>query len=154
MNKLLAVTTALSATVASAKLAPKVQEGLANLQRDGLSAQSSLGRQLLGVSRKFEQARGLEQAAECATDISFVSDYSIKFQGCHHVTQWATEEEVEEQQEDDDGNEGTAASTNSRIRSKGLVRYRLCPTDKCFDRFKMGCSTNYGEYVVDMTAFL
>ena len=48
------------------------------------------------------------------------------------------------------------ASKNSRIKSKGLVRYLICPTDKFFDKLKMWCSisTNYSKCVVDMMTFL
>jgi len=151
MNKLIAATATLSTTAASAKIGPETMKGLADLQRDGIAAGSSLGRHLIQKSRR------VEQAAAYAQDISFVSDYSIKFQGCHHVTQWASEEEMDEEEGDDynaDDGDGQPQSTNSRIRSKGLVRYRLCPTDSCFEHFSMGCSSNYGEYVVDMISFL
>ena len=50
--------------------------------------------------------------------------------------------------------DATLNAANSRIRSKGLVRFCLCPSDSCFDHFGMGCSSNYGEYVVDMYQFL
>ena len=32
-----------------------------------------------------------------AINISFVANYFLKFLGCHHITQWATEEEQEKQ---------------------------------------------------------
>lgn len=147
MNKLLALT-ALSATTASAAVSPEMKEDLSNLQRDGISANSSFGRHLITKSRKVEEDQ--------AFDMSFVSNYSIKFLGCHHVTQWASEEEQEEAEEDNEQNEEemTLNAANGRIRSKGLVRFRLCPSDSCFDHFGVGCSSNYGEYVVDMYNFL
>lgn len=147
MNKLLALT-ALSATAVQGKVTPEMKENLAKVQRDGISADSSLGRHLIS------KARRVEQAAEYANDISFVSAYSIKFLGCHHVTQWASEEEQEEQDDDNNDEDATLNAANGRIRSKGLVRFRLCPSDSCFDHFGMGCSSNYGEYVVDMYTFL
>ena len=160
MNKLLAIT-ALTATAAAAKVTPKMSDHLDAIQKDGITADSTLGRHLLSVSRRVE---GEDANAEYNQnyDMSFVSNYSIKFLGCHHVTQWATEEQIEEAEEQNDNNnnnnqEDQAAqlnAANNRIRSKGLVRFRLCPSDSCFDHFGMGCSSNYGEYVVDMIQFL
>jgi len=150
MHKPLAVAAAaLSATAAAAaELAPPMREHLSAMQRDGLPADSSLGRHLIAASRRVEQAQNYAQ------DISWVSDFSIKFQGCHHVTQWATEEEMKEQEQNNDEGQYGAAATNNRIKSKGLVRFRLCPTDSCSNKYRMGCSSNYGDYVVDMNSFL
>eukprot|EP00571_Detonula_confervacea_P014758 CAMPEP_0172298764 /NCGR_PEP_ID=MMETSP1058-20130122/1267_1 /TAXON_ID=83371 /ORGANISM="Detonula confervacea, Strain CCMP 353" /LENGTH=429 /DNA_ID=CAMNT_0013008053 /DNA_START=60 /DNA_END=1349 /DNA_ORIENTATION=- len=147
LNRLLALT-ALTFGAASAKVTPEMKENLANIQRDGITADSSFGRHLISKSRRVEEAT--------ANDISFVSNYSIKFLGCHHVTQWASEDEVEEQDEENDDEDEAASlnAANGRIRSKGLVRFRLCPADSCFDHFGMGCSSNFGEYVVDLYQFL
>lgn len=147
MNKWIVsvIAAALSLAPALAALSPHAKDDLATLQRDGIAADSSMGRHLLQKSRR------VEQAGATATDIGFVADYSLKFLGCHHVTQWATEDEQEEQE---DQEEGGWDPLNSRIRSKGLVRYRLCPTASCSDSANLGCSSNYGEYVVDMSAFL
>ena len=51
----------------------------------------------------------------------------------------------EEQQDADYNAEFTSTSTNSRIRSKSLIRYRLFPTDKCSGRFKMYSATSFTE---------
>mmetsp|Transcript_29361 Transcript_29361/g.70884 ORF Transcript_29361/g.70884 Transcript_29361/m.70884 type:complete len:429 (+) Transcript_29361:118-1404(+) len=148
MNKLIALT-ALSATAVQGKVVtPEMKENLAKVQRDGISSDSSLGRHLISKARRVEQAENY------ANDISFVSNYSIKFLGCHHVTQWASEEEQEEQEDDYNEEEAVLNAANGRIRSKGLVRFRLCPSDSCHNTFGMGCSSNYGEYVVDMHTFL
>mmetsp|Transcript_43408 Transcript_43408/g.74078 ORF Transcript_43408/g.74078 Transcript_43408/m.74078 type:complete len:431 (+) Transcript_43408:115-1407(+) len=151
MHKLLALT-ALSATTASAKkFSPEMKEGLSTMQRNGIEANSSFGRQLINKSRRVEQGEYFEK------DITFVSGYSIKFIGCHHVTQWASEQEQEEMEDNnnaEDEGEMLMNAANGRIRSKGLVRFRLCPSNACFDHFGMGCSSNYGEYIVDMHAFL
>lgn len=146
MNKMVALT-ALSASTISAAINPKMERDLADIQRDGLAADSPLGRKLIGKSRLLD--------ADYANDITFVSTYSIKFMGCHHVTQWASEEEQEEQGQDDVIDEdATLNAANGRIRSKGLVRFRLCPSESCFDHFGTGCSNNFGEYVVDMYTFI
>jgi hypothetical protein len=148
LNKLIALT-ALSAGASAKGISPEMKKNLSNLQRDGIAADSSFGRHLINKSRRVEQ-QGQEN------DISFVSNYSIKFLGCHHVTQWASEEEQEEMEENNNQQEEemTLNAANGRIRSKGLVRFRLCPSDSCFDHFGVGCSSNYGEYVVDMYSFL
>lgn len=148
INKLLAVA-ALSTTTAAAKeVSPKMKSDLEKIQRDGIDANSSFGRQLINKSRRVEQ-----QYDENGIDISFVSEYSLKFMGCHHVTQWASEEEQGQQQAYDQEANGLNAA-NGRIRSKGLVRYKLCPSDSCTNAFGVGCTSNYGEYVVDMNSFL
>ena len=41
---------------------------------------------------------------------------------------------------------------NGRVRSKGLVR--LCPSASCSRGAGTGCSSDYGDYVVDMHSFL
>eukprot|EP00584_Thalassiosira_punctigera_P009643 CAMPEP_0172525522 /NCGR_PEP_ID=MMETSP1067-20121228/561_1 /TAXON_ID=265564 ORGANISM="Thalassiosira punctigera, Strain Tpunct2005C2" /NCGR_SAMPLE_ID=MMETSP1067 /ASSEMBLY_ACC=CAM_ASM_000444 /LENGTH=437 /DNA_ID=CAMNT_0013308799 /DNA_START=96 /DNA_END=1409 /DNA_ORIENTATION=+ len=148
MNKLLALSALSATTVSAAKISPKMKKNLETMQRDGISAGSSFGRHLINKSRRVEQADNYEK------DISFISNYSIKFMGCHHVTQWSNEEEQEEQDEDNQDEGATLNAANGRIRSKGLVRFRLCPSDSCFDNFGAGCSSNYGEYVVDMYNFL
>jgi len=147
LNKLIALTVLSAATAsADAKVTPEMKEGLMKIQRDGIAADSSFGRHLISKSRRVE-------AEQYQNDISFVSNYSLKFLGCHHVTQWASEEEMENMQDEQD-EDATLNAANGRIRSKGLVRFRLCPSDSCFDHFGMGCSANYGEYVVDMYQFL
>lgn len=147
MNKLIAM--ALSATAVSAAISPEMKDNLEKIQRDGIDANSDFGRHLISESRRVEE--------EYANDISFVSNYSIKFMGCHHVTQWASQEEQEEQENDNGDYEEekyTLNAANGRIRAKGMVRFRLCPSDSCFDHFGAGCSNNYGEYVVDLYKFL
>ena len=146
MNKLVALT-ALSAMTASAAITPETRENLATIQRDGISAESSFGRHLLSKARRVEQA---QQDVE---DISFVSNYSLKFMGCHHVTQWASEEELEEEDYEQD-EEAVIDASNGRIKKKGIVRFRLCPSNTCFDNFGAGCSANYGEYMVSLTLFV
>lgn len=159
LNKILALTAALTATTATAsksKITPEMKQNLAKVQRDGIAADSSFGRHLVQKSKLVKQNKSRRAEDQYENDISFVSNYSIKFLGCHHVTQWASEEEMEDQEDDqqDEDGEVTLNAANGRIRSKGLVRFRLCPSDSCFDHFGMGCSSNFGEYVVDMNQFL
>lgn len=68
-------------------------------------------------------------------DYSYIAEYSIKFQGCHHVQQW---------------NDNVDEDNDVRIMTKRLARFRLCPTDQCSNDKSSGCSTKYGDYVVDV----
>mmetsp|Transcript_4578 Transcript_4578/g.9067 ORF Transcript_4578/g.9067 Transcript_4578/m.9067 type:complete len:407 (-) Transcript_4578:162-1382(-) len=129
MSKVFSLAALASGSMAASPV--NIKENLEQIQRDGLSTDSTFGRHLLAKSRRVEE--------EDMYDMSFLSKYSIKFMGCHHVTQW---------------NEDGQGEDNSRIMSKGLVRYRLCPSDSCNNGFSVGCSKHYGEYVVDMVQFL
>jgi len=97
-----------------------------------IKADSKLGLKLLS------QARRLENADE-EVDMTWVIDYSIKFQGCHHVTQWNGEA---------DGDEDV------RIATKRLIRFRLCPANLCDSSSSSGCSSGYGDYIIDMNTYL
>jgi len=100
---------------------------------EALKADSRLGMSLLSKSRKLEDA-------DEEYDYTYVANYSIKFQGCHHVSQWNLDA--------DDGDE------NVRIQTKRLIRFRLCPTGSCTNDKTAGCSSGYGDYIVDMDTFL
>jgi len=95
-----------------------------------LTSLSPAGKKLLANARKLE---GNEEF-----DFSWVTDYSIKFQGCHHVAQWNEEANGEE---------------DVRVMTKRLVRFRLCPSDSCSDSSASGCSGGYGDYIVDLNTF-
>lgn len=97
-----------------------------------LKADSKLGMKLLSEARRLEN--GDEEL-----DMTWVVDYSLKFQGCHHVTQWNAEA---------DGDEDV------RIATKRLVRFRLCASDVCDSDSSGGCSSGYGDYIIDMNTFL
>ena len=96
-----------------------------------VKADSKMGQKLLS------QARRLEQNDEI--DFTWVADFSLKFQGCHHVTQWNEEADGEE---------------DVRIQTKRLVRFRLCPSDVCSAESASGCSSGYGDYIIDMNTYL
>ena len=68
-------------------------------------------------------------------DYSYIAEYSIKFQGCHHVQQW---------------NDNVDEENDVRIMTKRLARFRLCPTDQCSNDKSSGCTTKYGDYIVDV----
>lgn len=136
---------------ASTIITPEMKENLATIQRDGLDSNSPLGRKLISASRRVQDNNVVD-------DMSWVAGYSIKFEGCHHVTQWASTEAIEEYDntaaEQNANGEVSLNAANGRIASKGIVRFRLCPTASCTNNFSVGCSSNYGEYVVDMVQFL
>ena len=128
-----------------ATVAAVSEQGLESFQRKGLSSDSALGRHILSQARRLDGGNN--------NDMSWVSNFSIKFLGCHTVTQWIKENA----DDNDDGNAGANAAldpTNEKLESFGLVRLRLCPTSECFDHFSVGCSKHYGEYVVSMSTFL
>jgi hypothetical protein len=74
-----------------------------------------------------------------AGDFDFVGDYSIKFQGCHHVQQW---------------NDYADDDNDVRIKTKRLARFRLCPSDQCSNDKSTGCTSKFGDYIVDMNTFV
>jgi hypothetical protein len=90
---------------------------------------SKLGKSILSQARRLDDG----------DDYAFVGDYSIKFQGCHHVQQW---------------NEDADDEDSVRIKTKRLARFRLCPVDTCSDNKSAGCTSKYGDYVVDMNTFV
>lgn len=96
-----------------------------------IPANSKAGRNLISKARRVADAQ--EQ------DDSWVANYEIKFQGCHHVSQW--NEEVED--EDD-----------VRIETLRLVRFRLCPAGECSSESGYGCRENFGDYIVDMNTYV
>ena len=64
---------------------------------------------------------------------------SLKFQGCYHSQQWNGEANGED---------------DVRISTAKLVRFRLCPSNKCATNSPAGCEAGYGDYVIDMETYL
>jgi hypothetical protein len=98
-----------------------------------VAAGSALGRALLS------QSRNLEQEYDWETAMAWLSGYSVKFQGCHQIKQW---------------NDQADEQNDVRIQTKRLVRFRLCPSDQCSASKAAGCTSGYGDYVVDMDSFV
>lgn len=98
-----------------------------------IGANSKLGRKLLSRAVS-EDGRQLDDQG-----YSFLGEYAIKFQGCHHVQQWNDDADEEE---------------DVRIMTKRLARFRLCPIDQCNNEKSVGCTSKYGDYVVDLDTFL
>uniref|UniRef100_A0A7S1BM50 Uncharacterized protein n=1 Tax=Corethron hystrix TaxID=216773 RepID=A0A7S1BM50_9STRA len=97
-----------------------------------LKADSHMGQSLLKAARKLEDGND-------EIDYTYVANYSIKFQGCHHVSQWNAEVD-----EDND----------VRLQTVRLARFRLCATGSCSNSKTAGCSSGYGDYVVDLNTFV
>jgi hypothetical protein len=101
------------------------------------SAAAELRSDSVAGQHLLTHARRLDQNAEFSD--AWVSGYSIKFQGCHNIKQWNSEAEGEE---------------DIKIATTALVRFRLCPSDACSATKAAGCTTAFGDYVVDMDNFL
>ena len=71
----------LAATSASAAATPAIQ-----VPQQGLRASSPIGRHLMSQARRVEDA-GAEEEQAWQMDLSWVNDYSLKFQGCNYVQQ-------------------------------------------------------------------
>jgi len=95
-----------------------------------IPADSKLGMKLLSEAR---------QVAQNKYQATWVAGYSVKFQGCHHVSQW---------------NANVDEDADVRISTKRLVRFRLCPTGSCSAESGSGCKSGYGDYIVDMNTFI
>ena len=119
---------ALLSLIASANAKKEVQLDVSDVN---IKADSEQGMKLLS------QARRVEEDGE--VDFTWVSGFSVKFQGCHHISQWNDEANDEE---------------DVRISTKRLVRFRLCPSDSCSADSSKGCTEGYGDYIVDMNAYL
>jgi hypothetical protein len=106
-----------------------------------IKANSALGMKLLSQARKLANNNNNNNNAVDYSAATFnntwVAGYSLKFEGCFHISQW---------------NDEVDGENDVRIATKRLVRFRLCPSDYC-DSSK-GCSSGYGEYIIDMYTYL
>jgi hypothetical protein len=125
MKFILALLSLVAAVSASSQMADPQLHELKDIKAD-----TPLGMKLLS------QARNLEEGANY--DQTWVAGYSLKFQGCHHISQW-----------NDDADE----DNDVRIATKRLVRFRMCPTDSCTSS-SAGCSNGYGDYIIDMNTYI
>jgi len=99
--------------------------------KGGFSVNSQSGQNLMSKARRVEQDGDM--------DMDFMADMSLKFMGCHHISQWNAEADGDDE---------------VRIESKRLAKFRLCPTDTCNSNSVNGCSSGYGDYIVSMDDFL
>jgi hypothetical protein len=125
---------AIASALGAATFVTTAASPLAVSPSSSLTAGSELGRTLLMQSRNLEQ-----QEYDWETAMAWLSGYSVKFQGCHQIKQW---------------NDQADEQNDVRIQTKRLVRFRLCPSDQCSASKAAGCSSGYGDYVVDMDTFV
>jgi hypothetical protein len=98
-----------------------------------LTTNSQLGKSLLN------KARRLNNNGDDDVDTSWMSNYSMKFQGCHNIQQWNMDAE-------DD--------YDVRIKTARMARFRLCPSNSCKKNNSNGCGKGYGDYVVDVDTYV
>ena len=96
-----------------------------------VKAESKFGQNILSKARRLD--------GDAEEDQTWIADMSLKFQGCHHISQW---------------NPYADGADDVRIESRRLAKFRLCPTDTCNSKNARGCSKGYGDYIVDMDDFL
>jgi hypothetical protein len=70
-----------------------------------------------------------------------ITDYAIKYTGCHRIETF-------------NDNVAQNENINSVLGIQSFATFRLCPADECYENNVWGCSSNYGEYVVAMEDFL
>lgn len=109
-----------------------------------IAVSSATGKLLVQEARQLQGEDGGENNENIHNyynyDISWMQDYSLKFIGCHHVAQW------------NDASEDNTSSV--RIQTHRYIRFRLCPADSCSAKKSLGCSSAYGDYVVDMETYV
>jgi len=118
-------------SVALAFLLASVNAKFQPIGTKDINTSSALGKKILSNARQLEQ--------DDAFNYNWVMDYSIKFQGCHHMSQWNAEAGDDE---------------DVRVATQRLVRFRLCPTDTCSSSDAGGCDAGFGDYVLDMNIFM
>jgi len=99
---------------------------------DSISSTSKLGKKLLSKARRVEEDNQ-------EIDISWMTGYDLKFQGCYETSAWNAEGDGEDA---------------AKVMTKRLVRFRLCPSGSCDGNSAYGCSSGYGDYLVDLNQFL
>ncbi|GKZ00323.1 hypothetical protein MPSEU_000985200 [Mayamaea pseudoterrestris] len=98
-----------------------------------ITSDSAVGKHLVS------KARRLDGEVDWETEYAWMTGYSVKFQGCLAVKQWNDEADDKE---------------DVRIATKRLVRFRMCPSDSCSANKAAGCSSGYGDYIIDMDTFM
>lgn len=127
---------------ATAKLTKPLDMEKLNLNENEFNANSKAAKSLFAASspsNPLMPSRSVEDANY------FLPNYSIKFLGCHDVSQWNGDYKYEENDGQDDSN---------RILQRRLVSYRLCPTKSCTHNSDSGCNSKYGDYIVDINTFV
>jgi hypothetical protein len=86
------------------------------------------------------QPRRLDQNDVDYGEFGFdVTQYSVKYTGCSAIMTYSDE---------------AAQESDTVLQTKRFVVFRLCLTESCNKYEATGCSTNYGEYVLEMGDYL
>jgi len=99
-----------------------------------ITATSKVGQSILSKARRLENNNNNQEV-----DYTWVANMSLKFQGCFHTQQW---------------NEEANGQDDVRISTNRLIRFRLCPSGSCSMTDAAGCSSGYGDYIIDMETYL
>jgi len=102
-----------------------------HIKIDSIPSNSELGKKLLSNARRLND--------ENAIDLSWLTGYDIKFQGCYETGTW---------------NANANDQEDVRVMTKRLVRFRLCPSGSCDSSSASGCSSGYGDYLTDLNYFV
>jgi hypothetical protein len=106
-----------------------------------------------GMNGKYLNNQGYEsytEGADGAWSGNWASEYNVdfdmtskafKYAGCASIKSYDEEYAME-------------SETNDPFKTQTYVTFRLCPADSCNKYSLMGCSKNYGEYVVEMESYL
>lgn len=104
-----------------------------------LTANSVVGRDLLSKATREHRQVAEDGEYDWETAMAWLTGYSVKFQGCNQIKQWNGDVDDKE---------------DVRIQTKRLVRFRLCPSDQCSASKAAGCTSAFGDYVIDMDTFV
>jgi hypothetical protein len=70
-----------------------------------------------------------------------LSSYALKYVGCEAINTWSD-------------NLAKDKDASTVLALKRFVIFRMCPANKCSKNRKFGCTSNYGEYMIDMESYL
>jgi hypothetical protein len=106
-----------------------------------------------GMNGKYLNNQGYDSYAEGADGTwagNWASEYNVDFDMTSKSFKYAGCASIKSYDEE----YATESETNDPFKTQTYVTFRLCPADKCNKYSLMGCSKNYGEYVVEMESYL
>mmetsp|Transcript_14966 Transcript_14966/g.23216 ORF Transcript_14966/g.23216 Transcript_14966/m.23216 type:complete len:533 (-) Transcript_14966:87-1685(-) len=107
-----------------------------------ISVNSEEGKRLLegaAYDDGYGNDDGDDQYNQKVVNTRFLQGYSMKFQGCWHINRW---------------NRNPYSRKDPKIITKRYVRFRLCPMKSCKDSHENGCTSEYGDYIIDLNMFV